>query len=270
MVAAFKVFLPSCSSQGSYLFKKATMRIINTGLIGFSLLFLIHTSCFALRPAAGNGIAVVELFTSEGCSSCPAAEAVLNQLHRDYGTDVYVMEFHVDYWNYIGWKDMYGSKEYTVRQQNYAARFGLGSSYTPQAVVNGADELVGSDKTKLYGLAKAGLQTPAANSITLTTKRNGRNISVKYQVANANSQLLNVAIVQKSAETKVRRGENSGKKLKHTNVVSVFKSLDLATTSGETILNIPDGITEKDIVLIAYTQMKGFGKITGAVSSVVE
>jgi len=118
-----------------------------------SLLFVSNIGCYSKQPqntkGDNPGFAVVELFTFEGCSSCPAAEAALAEIHNEFRQNVYVMEFHVDYWNSPGWKDTYSS---TARQQHYVQSMHLNLAYTPQAIVNGKDELVGSDRQKLHSL----------------------------------------------------------------------------------------------------------------------
>ena len=235
-----------------------------------TLLFigLFSSACFSKKkpsPAvtANTGFAVVELFTSEGCSSCPAAEAVLSEVRDEYKQDVYVMEFHVDYWNNIGWKDVFSSSAYTARQQQYVQQFHLGSAYTPQAVVNGRNELVGSDRGKLHGFINSALQKKPANMLTLSAKQNGGKISVTYSAANANGQMINIALVQKDAETNVKRGENSGRKLKHINVVRAFTTSRTASTATINI-DIPAGLSAADCTIIAYTQQEHSLEITGA------
>jgi len=244
------------------------MAFNRTALLTLLFIGLFSSACFSKKkpsPAvtATSGFAVVELFTSEGCSSCPAAETALSEIRDEYKQDVYVMEFHVDYWNNIGWKDVFSSSEYTARQQQYVQQFHLGSEYTPQAVVNGRNELVGSDRGKLHGFINSALQKKPANTLTLTAKQLDGKISVSYSAANANGQLINIALVQKNAETNVKRGENSGRKLKHINVVRAFTT---AKTAGAATINIdlPAGLSAADCTIIAYTQQAHSLEITGA------
>src|SRR6185369_6535980 len=100
--------------------------------------------------AALPGIAVVELFTSEGCSSCPPADDALAAADKAYTGHVYVLGFHVDYWDRLGWKDPFSNASWTERQNRYAGKFDLTSIYTPQAVVNGTTQFTGSEKNRLF------------------------------------------------------------------------------------------------------------------------
>src|SRR5580692_11082645 len=95
-----------------------------------------------------EGFVLVELFTSEGCSSCPPADEAVGRL-KGWKKNVYVLSFHVDYWNYLGWKDVFSNAAYSTRQQNYGDLFHLNSIYTPQIVVNGKAQFIGSDETAL-------------------------------------------------------------------------------------------------------------------------
>ena len=226
-------------------------------LSGVALVCMFTSPCFSQPPAKASdlpGFAVVELFTSEGCSSCPAAEAALAQVHDEYKQGVYVLEFHVDYWDYIGWKDVFSSKDYTNRQQQYASVFHLSSTYTPQAIVNGKNELVGSDKAKLHLLINKNLAAAPQASIQLAATASNGHVSVSYKTMNAAHQLLNIALVQQKAETNVKRGENSGRKLPHMNVVRTLKTIDVASNEGIVNIPLPAGLLPGECTIIAYTQ----------------
>ena len=126
---------------------------------------------------ANKGFAVVELFTSEGCSSCPPADAVIAKLEKE-NTDksIYILAFHVDYWNRLGWKDVFSSADYSKRQNDYARFLHLQSVYTPQIVVDGKTEFVGSEENTLRAAIHTSLQkTPTAqlNLDILKTAKNG-------------------------------------------------------------------------------------------------
>ena len=100
-----------------------------------------------VKTHSSSSIAVLELFTSEGCSSCPAAERLLPQFTKA-GSSIYTLAFHVDYWNQLGWKDQFSNEEFTERQRIYGRQFNLESIYTPQLVINGKYEMVGSNRIK--------------------------------------------------------------------------------------------------------------------------
>ncbi|HEX9509796.1 MAG TPA: DUF1223 domain-containing protein [Puia sp.] len=221
----------------------------------------------APKPPAGHGFAVVELFTSEGCSSCPPADESLAAIAREYPENVYVLSFHVDYWDRLGWKDTYSNADYTHRQQEYAQQFHLNSIYTPQAVVNGKVEFVGSDESRLRSAVEEGLAaaTPTGK-ITLSAKcDDGRNIKVSYSVDNPGKANLQVALVQSQATSQVLRGENQGRKLQHVNVVRSFQSVSLQSGDGGVVsLKLPDGLQAKDCKIISYLQSKEGRKIVGA------
>ncbi|MEM6525653.1 MAG: DUF1223 domain-containing protein, partial [Bacteroidota bacterium] len=124
-------------------FTKKSLRL--AALLG-SLLIIVLTSFNSLTDnpkVADHGVAVVELFTSQGCSSCPSADKNLSQLIKDKNDrKVFGLSFHVSYWNYLGWKDPYSKEAFTERQRKYAAKFANSSIYTPQMIVNGKEEFV--------------------------------------------------------------------------------------------------------------------------------
>ena len=229
-------------------------------------ILLFSGACYSKKEpelAGNSGFALVELFTSEGCSSCPAAEAALAELSDAYKQNVYVLEFHVDYWNNLGWKDEFSSSEYTERQQQYATVFHLNSTYTPQAIINGRNELVGSDRGKMHSLINGYLQKEVTNRIGLDAIAHGEHVTVKYSAAEVKGQVLNIAIVQKKAETNVRRGENSGKKLVHINIVRALKTVP-PKEHGALDIVLPEGLSAKDCIVIAYTQDKESREVTSA------
>lgn len=225
------------------------------------------SSAFAATDPV-KGFAVVELFTSEGCSSCPPADQLVARIQQeDKDQPVYVLAFHVDYWNRLGWRDQFSDGRYSQRQSQYASWLNLQSVYTPQVVVNGRTEMVGSQESALRSAIHAGLQaaSPAALSISGVMK-NGDKVGWRYQVQNAGSnQSVVVAVVQRAATTAVKAGENSGRTLSHVQIVRDFVSTPVgAGGNGNGTLSLPPGIGSQDAEIIAFVQDNADGRIVAA------
>jgi hypothetical protein len=213
-----------------------------------------------------EGFAVVELFTSEGCSSCPSADKVVAALPAEFPGNVYILSFHVDYWNYIGWKDVFSKPEYTQRQKKYASKLRLQSIYTPQVIVNGRHEFVGSNKAKLQSTITSELKNTLGKLIEVfATTTDGKTVSVRYEAKEASFEDLNIALIQKQGVTEVKRGENGGRKLYHINIVRDFKSVAVTKDGKGTVrLTIPEELSKDNFAVIAYLQQKNTGTITAA------
>jgi hypothetical protein len=172
------------------------------------------------------GVAVVELFTSEGCSSCPPADRVLASLTaraKASSLPVYTLSFHVDYWNYLGWRDPFSSSSYSERQRGYSNINANGGTYTPQVVVNGEAECVGSNSSRIDDLIDAALKRAPRTQIELDARRSTDGIDVSYRVSGATAgRVLNLALLEPRAESQVEHGENAGERLAHVNVVRAF------------------------------------------------
>src|SRR5664279_1257987 len=131
------------------------------------LVFIFGLLSQNIKAQSPHGFAILELFTSEGCSSCPAAEDVFAEIARENNKDVYILEFHVDYWDNLGWKDPFSNAVYSDRQRQYARFLALQSIYTPQAIVNGSTELVGSDKARLQKIIEEELNKKGPSNINI-------------------------------------------------------------------------------------------------------
>jgi len=216
--------------------------------------------------------AILELFTSEGCSSCPPADRLLPQLAAVNAT-IIPLSFHVDYWDRYGWKDPFSNASFTDRQREYAKQFKLENIYTPQLVINGEYELVGSNKSLAEKDIAILLKETAPLQPTIdNVKKENSSLSVSCHLDGdfQNSDLLAV-VVQKHAVVNVKAGENQGIKLSHTNVVRSFLKLP-AKEKMEFQIPVPpeladDGASAKkpNWQLIIYTQRANDLKITGAV-----
>lgn len=205
-----------------------------------SIAGLLGLAGFAtLGPAEGTRPArtpvVVELFTSEGCSSCPSADATLRELESSQpvpGVEILALGEHVDYWNRLGWKDAFSDPAYTARQGQYAARFG-GGSYTPQAVVQGREELVGSRRTDLLAAIGRAARAPQAQ-VQLSGGSSGQPLRVRVAelpTGTGPTQVL-LFITESGLSTQVGRGENAGTLLRHASVVRRLQPLGNVPATG--------------------------------------
>jgi len=204
--------------------------------------------------------AVVELFTSEGCSSCPPADEFLSELVQktDSVSRIYALSFHVDYWDKLGWVDPFSSPYFTDRQRVYASVKKSKNIYTPQMFVNGREGFIGSNRQKAVKNIKAVLEKPSQVAINLTARvAPGKGIiQVDYKTFYGKKEyLLFIALVQHGVVSKVTAGENAGKTLHHENVVVGFKTIRLADgDSGTVEFHFPLEIDLKNFSVIAYAQ----------------
>jgi len=172
------------------------------------------------RARAASSPVLVELFTSQGCSSCPPADAYLTELAREPG--VLAVAYHVDYWDDLGWRDPFSSPAATARQRAYARLMALSSVYTPQMVVDGRFEAVGSDRDRVAAaIAKAAATAPAA-PIALTVAGNA--LVAQIAAGSGEGRVWGV-VYELRQETPVRRGENAGRALTNVNIVRSIDAL---------------------------------------------
>ena len=187
-------------------------------------------------PKLGPAPVLVELFTSQGCSSCPSADALIHDLANDPALRgrVIPLAFHVDYWDSLGWRDPFSSKEWTQRQARYARTMHLSSAYTPQAVVNGTREFVGSNRSALSAaLEKASNEKPRSE-VTLAARREGNSLIATIHANVSTNDDLMLAIVEDGVTTKIEHGENAGRTL--TNDAIVRKLIRVAP--GQTMVTV--------------------------------
>lgn len=187
-------------------------------LLAGAIAVLAAASVHPAQAGDGKSLTVVELFTSQGCSSCPPAEAFLGELSKR--GDLLALEMHVDYWDYIGWKDPFASPALTDRQRSYNKRLGRGYVYTPQIVIDGVIEAVGSDKRAVERQIEAARAQPRPHvAIRVFTTGAGRLAIELFK--GETGKLCDVLLVGFDPEhmTKVLRGENGGKVLSNYNVV---------------------------------------------------
>ena len=229
---------------------------------------LRYAGAATATPAAGPGFAVVELFTSEGCSSCPPADVELSKLvaaARASGARVYPLAFHVDYWNRGGWADRFSDAAYSARQRAYRAALRLDQVYTPQAVVNGTTEFVGSQADRLSAAVAAGLAATPAATVRVTPTVDGQTVHAAVDVTAGAGDVVNVAIVERGLSSDVSGGENGGRHLRHDDVVRGFATADVASGGHQTVdVPLPVGAVRAKVSVIAYVQDGRTMRVLGA------
>ncbi len=251
------------------------------GLLLGSVLIVATDGEQGARPASSQTTVVAELFTSEGCSSCPPADDVLTRLVNEQpvnGVTVVALGEHVDYWDRLGWRDPFSSPVFSQRQSAYDARvFRTGRIYTPQIVVDGHIERIGSDETAVHAAVRKAAQAEKANVAVALASHAGGTLQVAVRVEVPSSVTLTepaevmVAVTEDRLVTNVRRGENGGRVLKHAAVVrslAAVGQLSLqgrvhATTAALTLA--PEWKTE-NLRVVAFVQERDTRKIVGAAS----
>jgi len=218
----------------------------------------------SIAKAGGKGFAVLELFTSEGCSSCPPAEELLAKIQQEaQGKAVYLLAYHVDYWDRQGWKDVFSSADYSKRQVQYGHWLNAPEIYTPQVIVNGKAEYVGSDEPAIRSAITEQLATKPVTTLTLQAQQDSEGLKVQYRatkVINGNSLLI--AIVQKTAQSKVARGENAGRSLAHVQIVRNLQSKPLsADGNGSATAVLPKDFNAQNWEVLGLVQDQNTGEI---------
>lgn len=233
-----------------------------------AFLFLSLSVCsFNGYAQTHKTVAVVELFTAEGCSSCPPADVALDEmttlLNRE-GKNVLPLSFHVTYWNQQGWKDPYSREEFTDRQKKYVAKLKSEALYTPQAIVNGAVEFVGSNTFAFREEVTRACKSVSAFTLKGEVSRSDGTIKVIVALGAApKNLLLNVALVEIHVQHFIPRGENKGVTLKHRNVVRAF-SVTEATRENQVVLTWPEDLLVNNASVILYLQNSRSLKIVAA------
>jgi hypothetical protein len=174
-----------------------------------------------VRPAHAEPRAVVELFTSQGCSSCPAADEILGELAKD--PSIIALSMPIDYWDYLGWKDTLADPRFSARQKAYSRMRGDRDLYTPQVIVNGSAHLIGSDRAGIDGAIGATKKADGVMSVPVSMTLSGKQINVSVAASNKGPAAKHgevwICSVSKSVPIKIGRGENRGKEITYYNVV---------------------------------------------------
>ena len=264
--------------------------ILATAVAGMGMLWLVRSGKVEADPHRGTGLdislwenradktpsfAVVELFTSEGCASCPPADRILSQIAhqaRERGLPIYTLAFHIDYWDRLGWTDPFARAAHSSRQLGYARAVRSPNLYTPQMIINGQRQFVGSDHEQAARTIDSALEQPAATTLSLRRNRavNRSPVSsawprpesasfhytVHYTVNNITEGLvLNFAVVERDLRSEVKRGENAGRSLRHDNVVRVFETVELdGRSEGAWVLELPLDLVRPNASVIGFLQ----------------
>jgi hypothetical protein len=214
-------------------------------------------------------LVLVELFTSEGCSSCPPADKNLTYLNEKQpfaDAEVIALSMHVDYWNRLGWKDPFSSAQFSERQSDYSNIFNLDGVYTPQMVVDGRAQFVGSNFEEARKAVNSALKNPKANiELALTDNKLQINITdlPKHSAAN-----VFLAVAENNLTINVKNGENGGRTLSHTAVVRDLKTIgelkpEDNNFKDETPLQLNPQWKKKDLKLVVFVQNTETGQIIG-------
>ncbi|WP_082555147.1 DUF1223 domain-containing protein [Devosia sp. Root635] len=208
--------------------------------------------------------AVVELFTSQGCAQCPPADALLTGLAEE--GDVVALAYHVDYWDYVGWEDTFGDEDYSDRQRAYAKSWGSSRIYTPQMVVNGAKGVVGSRRSEVHGA----LDRVAVLPLAVEISRDGDMLKVAIPPdTSLNDAVVWMVTYLDRADVTIEKGENAGKSMVYTQVVTGRQALGMweSATGADLKLPLPELLSEDStgIAVIVQQERAGLpGPILGA------
>jgi hypothetical protein len=270
------------------------MGTIGKNLIVVSVLF---TFTFTLWPgdwsvdahrdsAAGNARSpvIVELFTSESCSSCPPADALLSKLEDKQpieGAEIIALEEHVDYWNNLGWRDVFSSHEYTERQQNYTDVLGGGSLYTPEIVVDGNAGMIGSRDGEVSAAIKEAARQPKleihVSQESQAPDQNELRFNIATQAFRHESRVGRIdfwmAVTERRLHSDVKSGENGGQVLHHASIVRSLRVIGSADANKDNSFNgsatvAADGSWKRENVLVVvFAQERKTKRILGAATS---
>lgn len=232
-------------------------------------------------PQPQRSPVLVELFTSEGCSSCPPADALLAKLEQEQpvaDAEIIVLGEHVDYWDQLGWHDRFSSHQYTDRQNQYRFRFHLDDVYTPQMVVDGTEPFVGNDAPHIFRAITSSGRAAKINLALAKPSLDGSRVSFAVSTSSAPNVLSNAdlyaALVDPSDTTNVQRGENKGQVLHHVAVVRSLQKIgrlkDLTSGPLKASLLAPENSTPATMRIVVFAQRPGEGAVVGAVSTPVK
>jgi hypothetical protein len=235
-----------------------------------------HAATSSIQHPNANPV-LVELFTSEGCSDCPPADAFLAHLQQDQpvpSANIIALEEHVDYWDHLGWRDRFSSHDLTARQNAYTNRLHLDDNYTPQMIVDGTDQFVGSDSAKALRAVTIAARTPKLPLTLSSLTIHGTQLSGAVSPAASSAPLRDAdvyaALVERTSSTRVLKGENGGRTLHHVSTVLALEKIGDAHMASAPLsfsFKLPQDANPADLAVIVFAQRTGQGAILGIVSS---
>ena len=259
--------------------------VYSSGVIGIAtklLLAGLAAICWSMplcaqigtQSPAGSSSILVELFTSEGCSSCPPADELLTKIdgrHMPDGQSITVLGEHVDYWDRQGWRDRFSSRLFTERQQEYARRFHVGDPYTPQMVVDGAQQLLGNNPKLLQdALTRASARPKTRVEISvlgISQKDISFHVHVDPLPSGQRDADLMAALAENFDETQVRGGENKGRALRHAAPVLAISKIGKVRETGADrsfFMHIPKIGNIENMRLVVFVQTPDYGAVLGS------
>ncbi len=245
----------------------APINQVRNGQIMYAVLCIILISLLGLQPVRAereHQPVMVELFTSQGCSSCPPADAILGELARD--PDVLALSLPVDYWDRLGWKDTFAKPEFTARQQQYAEWRASRQVYTPQAIIDGAIDVIGSRRAAMIDAVNA--QRAKVKPVLVNLSQTGRGIGLGLQSGPLSEPAtIWIARYQLRGQVAVKRGENGGQMLDYFNVVTDLHRLG-SYPGGAAEFSLAESPPEAGTGLAVFVQSSRTGAILGANSRV--
>jgi hypothetical protein len=246
---------------------------MRTCCLVMSLIVTLSASGFARAQMTADRVPVIaELFTSEGCNSCPPADALLEMWLQEQpikGVYVVGLSEHVTYWDHQGWKDPFGSQQFTARQQQYGLRFNLDSIYTPQLVIDGTREFVGSDKRSIERALTDVAKTPKpALKVDASIADGSLNVTASGPglTAEKDAELV-FAVTEDRLVVDVKRGENANKTLHHSGVVRWLHSAGtISSTPPTATIKIAPEWRRDNLRVVAFVQSKNRRVVSAAVA----
>lgn len=245
------------------------------GALAASFVLATNASPAQAKGSSPATPVLVELFTAEGCSSCPPADNLLAQLESQQpvpGVNIIVLGEHVDYWDQSGWRDRFDSPQFTERQHGYGFRLKVNDIYTPQMIVDGTEQFVGNDAAHALSSISHAAQATKIPLVLTKPEINKHDVGINISLAAPSAALpkadVYAALVDPTDTTNVGGGENRGRTLHHVAVVRVLKRIgklqSLEAGPLKANLNTPEGTIPAKMRVVVFAQMPGPGAVVGA------